>query len=113
MLRLKERKFLKLKQTSPIELSVLPDTVIVKESVAVLPLGSVAVKVTVVVPIGKFDPLEESDVSVTTPELSEAVGSVQVTAAVATLASVVVVTADGVPVIVGFSSSVINKKKYS
>ena len=59
--------------------------------------------VTVLVPIEKFDPLVASNVSVTTPELSEAVGSVQDTAAVAEFESVVVVTADGVPVIVGIS----------
>ena len=55
-----------------------------KLQVAVFPAASVDVYVTVVVPTGKESPGLWVDVSVCVPELSVAVGAVQVTVAVAT-----------------------------
>ena len=54
-----------------------------------LPELSVAVYVTLVLPMGKESPESMFEESVTEPELSEAVGSVHVTVAVATPLSVV------------------------
>ena len=70
-----------------------------------LPELSVAVYVTLVLPMGKSAPESTSEDSVTEPELSEAVGSVQVTVAVATPLSVVTAWDGGQPEIVGFSLS--------
>ena len=70
-----------------------------------LPELSVAVYVTVVLPMGKSAPESKSEDSVTEPELSEAVGSVHVTVAVATPLSVVTSWDGGQPEIVGFSLS--------
>ena len=70
-----------------------------------LPEPSVAVYVTLVLPMGKASPESMLDDRVTEPELSEAVGGVQVTIAVATPVSVVTAWDGGHPVIVGFSLS--------
>ena len=53
----------------------MSNTVTVNEHVAVLPLASVAVQVTVVVPTGKVDPDAGEQTTVTPGQLSEAVGA--------------------------------------
>ena len=58
------------------EISILPVIVTVNWQNATLPLPSVAVYVTTELPIGKLSPGLALDVTVTTPELSEAVGAV-------------------------------------
>ena len=70
-----------------------------------LPEPSVAVYVTLVLPMGKASPESMLDDRVTEPELSEAVGSVQVTIAVATPVSVVTAWDGGQLLIAGFSLS--------
>ena len=70
-----------------------------------LPEPSVAVYVTLVLPMGKASPESMLDDRVTEPELSEAVGGVQVTIAVATPVSVVTAWDGGQPLIAGFSLS--------
>ena len=86
-------------------LIIIPFTVMSKVQLSVFPEPSVDVKVTEVVPIGKLSPGLSIVVSVWLPELSVAVGSVQVTLAVAIPASVFTVWLDGHPVITGFSTS--------
>ena len=83
-----------------------PSMVMVNEDVTWLPAASVAVNVTVVTPIENGSPELWLDVTVTTPELSLAVGDVQVTTAVAEPLSVSWVTSTGVLDIDGFSLSV-------
>ena len=70
-----------------------------------LDASSVAVYVTVVVPISKVDPGLWLEVSVTISELSVAVGSVHVTSADAEPTSVLTVILDGIFEIVGSSLS--------
>ena len=72
----------------PITGGSLSLTVTVKVQALVLPLPSVAVQVTVVVPLSKVDPLAGSHTTEGTPQLSLALGSVQVTTAVQTPRSV-------------------------
>ena len=55
------------------------NTVVVKLQVAVLPDASVAVQVTVVVPVGKHEPDGGLHTTVTPGQLSEAVGGGKVT----------------------------------
>ncbi len=81
-------------------------TVTVKAMLLMLPWMSVAVQVTVVTPISKKFPEEELQVTISIPQLSEAVGSVQVTTAPQTPGSLVWVMSAGMPLIVGASSSV-------
>ena len=75
-----------------------------------LDASSVAVYVTVVVPISKVDPGLWLEVSVTIPELSVAVGSVQVTSADAKPSSVLTVILVGIFEIVGSSLSITRDK---
>ena len=79
--------------------------VTLKEHVSVFPVGSVDVYVTVVVPMGKVLPGVWDGDSVWLPELSVAVGSVQVTFAVAAPGSVDPNWSPGHPGIVGLSLS--------
>ena len=81
-------------------------TVMSKEDVLTLPWMSVAVYVTVVVPTAKASPGLCVEVKVSTAQLSLAVGSVHVTAAEQSPASLVCVMSAGVPAMTGSSSSV-------
>ena len=87
-------------------MTFIPVTVIVKEAVAELEEASTAVYVTIVSPIEKVDPELWLDVKLTEPELSLAVGSDHVTTAVDEATSVLWDISDGIPDIVGVSSSV-------
>ena len=89
-----------------VPLMSLPFMVIVNVLVTALKEESVAVYVTVVVPIAKASPGLWLDVSVTSPELSSAVGSVHVTTAFDEPLSVFCVTSAGMPEMVGSSESV-------
>ena len=80
-------------------------TVTVKVEVVLLPEASVAVTVTVVVPTGNVLPEAGSATTVTEPELSVAVGRVNVTAAPQVPASIVADTA-GASATTGASTSV-------
>ena len=80
--------------------------VMVNEAVTWFPAPSVAVNITVEIPIVKASPELWLDVRVTTPELSLAVGDVQVTTAVEEPLSVSWVTSMGILDIDGFSLSV-------
>ena len=80
----------------------------VNELVSILASGSTAVYVTVVSPMEKVSPELWLAVSVTIPELSLAVGGVQVTTAVATPESVDWVMSEGVLEMTGFSLSEIS-----
>ena len=80
-------------------------TVTVKVEDVVLPLRSVAVKVTTVAPTGKLSPEAASPLNVSSTQLSAAVGSVQVTAAEQSPASLFTEMSAGVPEITGASSS--------
>ena len=77
-----------------------------KEQETALPAPSVAVYVTVVVPIGKASPALCVEDRVTEPELSEAVGLDQLTVPVASPLSVLADWLPGQPVMLGISSSV-------
>ena len=79
-------------------------TVTVKLEEEVLPEGSVAVYVTVVVPTEKVSPEPWEDVIVE-EQLSESVGSVQVTTALQSPASLVWVMFEGMPEMAGASTS--------
>ena len=79
-------------------------TVTVKLEVEVLPEGSVAVYVTVVVPTAKVSPEPWEDVIVE-EQLSESVGSVQVTTALQSPASLVWLMFEGMPEMAGASTS--------
>ena len=83
-----------------------PINITSKDSVASLEYGSVAVYVTRVVPIVNVFPGLCVDVSVTWPELSLAVGGVQVTAAVFEFKPAFSVVVEGMPDITGISASV-------
>ena len=81
----------KYKKDKIINFKTLPVTVTMKKQVEIeFPEPSVAVYVTVVIPIGKSVPEFLLPDNETEPELSEAVGSVQLTVAVATPLSVLV-----------------------
>ena len=89
----------------PLVTTIIPSTVTVNVSVTMLDASSVAVYVTTVEPMAKAEPGLWLDVSVTTPELSEDVGSVHVTTAVDKPLSVFWVILDGVLAIAGSSLS--------
>jgi hypothetical protein len=86
-------------------------TVTVKEAVLVFPPASVAVYVTTVTPRGKLAPLAWLDERLAAPQLSVAVGAVQVEAAVQLVPVVETVRFAGIPAITGSSSSVTVKLK--
>ena len=83
----------------------------VNDEVAAFEYESVAVYLTTVSPIGKVSPGSWFDVSVTEPELSLAVGDVQVTTAVAKVSSVFCSISDSVSEMTGISLSVIQRIK--
>src|SRR5438876_251645 len=80
-------------------------TVTVKVQALVLPLVSVAVQVTVVIPFGKAKPLVGRQATVAPGQLSVAEGAAKLTTAVHWFRSVPVTTLAGQPPMTGFSVS--------
>lgn len=79
--------------------------VTVNELVAILPFTSVAVYITVVTPAGKVDPLVWLEVRDAMPQLSLAVGAVQVATLSQVPIAIFMVMLEGVPVMTGSSLS--------
>ena len=80
-------------------------TVTAKLAEVELPAASMAVYVTVVVPTAKASPIWWVDVKLSTPQLSLAVGAVQLTTALHAPASAVWVMLAGIPEMTGTSTS--------
>ena len=94
-------------------MKILPVTVIVNVADSLFPFVSVAVKVTVVIPIGNVSTeLKFEDIVTGPPELSVADGCCQDTTAVGSSGSVLTTILSGMSVKDGFSSSVLKTYLY-